>query len=584
MKRKWLAIGIILLFVGVTIAPAIAQHTEKSQSASKGTWLYVGGSGPGNYTRIQDAINDASNGDTVFVFHGIYILSEFTISKSISLIGEDKYSTVIDGDGSNYIMRFGVDFINISGFTLQNVKYSGYTSLIEIGWHIRSNNNIIANNIFNDSRWYAINMNGADHTVVIDNFVMNCGHYLGIGIYCMAVTGNIISNNTLMGSSIEVESSTDTNIVNNHVIGSQIYVHHGDNIIVSENIIENGSNMVIEKSEDCIAEYNRLLNSGSFIIRESINCIVNKNTFNDSYGILIVGNSVNFWDTHTVANNKNNGKPIYYYKNKQDKTVPNDASQVILASCINFKIQNMSLIKSCGIQLAFSSNNFIYNNTIVGSVDSGIKLIDSPNNNISDNTINDNKKCGVASLGLSGNNTFFHNNIMNNSESGITISEGSPNNYFNNNFIQYGGEDGINLGSNFNNVVNNLITDIGHYGIFCSGSNNKISGNHIANNIDGLKLYGKLNLVSKNNFINNDRSVSFYVEYKNVTSNKWIKNYYDDVVIHSFKLIWGRVQTRFGYWGYDIMNGGYHWYWIKRIGVYFDWFPAQEPYDIPGRC
>ncbi|HIG99628.1 MAG TPA: hypothetical protein HA258_03500, partial [Thermoplasmata archaeon] len=49
MIRKWLAIGIILLFVGVTIAPTMAQDTEKSQPTSRGNWLYVGGSGPGNY-------------------------------------------------------------------------------------------------------------------------------------------------------------------------------------------------------------------------------------------------------------------------------------------------------------------------------------------------------------------------------------------------------------------------------------------------------------------------------------------------------------------------------------------------------
>ena len=80
MKRKWLAIGIILLFVGTCIIPAIAQDTEKSLPSSRGNWLYVGGSGPGNYTRIQDAIDNASDGDTVFVYSGsiknIYILTK----------------------------------------------------------------------------------------------------------------------------------------------------------------------------------------------------------------------------------------------------------------------------------------------------------------------------------------------------------------------------------------------------------------------------------------------------------------------------------------------------------------------------
>ncbi len=34
--------------------------------------LYVGGTGPNNYTRIQDAIDNASDGDTIFVYSGIY--------------------------------------------------------------------------------------------------------------------------------------------------------------------------------------------------------------------------------------------------------------------------------------------------------------------------------------------------------------------------------------------------------------------------------------------------------------------------------------------------------------------------------
>ncbi len=67
MKRKWLAIGIILLFVGTCIIPATAQDTEELQPSSRGNWLYVGGSGPGNYTKIQDAIDNASDGDSVFV-------------------------------------------------------------------------------------------------------------------------------------------------------------------------------------------------------------------------------------------------------------------------------------------------------------------------------------------------------------------------------------------------------------------------------------------------------------------------------------------------------------------------------------
>ena len=97
MKRKWLAIGIILLFVGVTIAPAMAQVNEKFQSTTRGNWLYVGGSGPGNYTRIQDAIDNACDGDTVFVYDDSSPYYEkIFIDKSIHVLGENKNTTVID--------------------------------------------------------------------------------------------------------------------------------------------------------------------------------------------------------------------------------------------------------------------------------------------------------------------------------------------------------------------------------------------------------------------------------------------------------------------------------------------------------
>jgi len=55
--KKLLVIGIIILLVGVSI-PSTGINVEKSNITSyDGNTLYVGGSGPGNYTKIQDAID-----------------------------------------------------------------------------------------------------------------------------------------------------------------------------------------------------------------------------------------------------------------------------------------------------------------------------------------------------------------------------------------------------------------------------------------------------------------------------------------------------------------------------------------------
>ena len=68
--KKGLTVVIIALFIGVAVAPLI-QGTVIERSnlpILDGNTLYVGGDGPGNYISIQAAIDDASEGDTVFVY------------------------------------------------------------------------------------------------------------------------------------------------------------------------------------------------------------------------------------------------------------------------------------------------------------------------------------------------------------------------------------------------------------------------------------------------------------------------------------------------------------------------------------
>ncbi len=79
-------VGIISLFICIGIQPVIAYENPINPS-SKGNILYVGGSGPGNYTKIQDAIDNARYGDTVFVYdYSSPYYENLVIHKSINLI------------------------------------------------------------------------------------------------------------------------------------------------------------------------------------------------------------------------------------------------------------------------------------------------------------------------------------------------------------------------------------------------------------------------------------------------------------------------------------------------------------------
>ena len=125
MKRKCLAVGIIFLFVGTCIITATAQNTEKSQT-SRGNWLYVGGNGPGNYTKIQDAINDSSNGDTIYVFNGTYHEAVTVNVGDLTILGEGRDVTIIDANWTDTAVFIDKNFVSLHGFTIIGNKSGIY--------------------------------------------------------------------------------------------------------------------------------------------------------------------------------------------------------------------------------------------------------------------------------------------------------------------------------------------------------------------------------------------------------------------------------------------------------------------------
>jgi hypothetical protein len=147
---KILAIGIIVLFIGTGINPSSGINIDEEPilPTTRGNTLYVGGNGPNNYTKIQDAIENTSDGDTVFVFDDSSPYYEnVRVNKSINLMGEDMDSTVIDGSGIGDVVSISHIRVNVSGFTIQNSGDKSYDAGINI--HL-SDAIIIGNNILNN--------------------------------------------------------------------------------------------------------------------------------------------------------------------------------------------------------------------------------------------------------------------------------------------------------------------------------------------------------------------------------------------------------------------------------------------------
>jgi hypothetical protein len=74
---------------------------------------------------IIDALNNASDGDTIFVKSGTYLESNIVVNKTVKIIGENAESTIIDGEETTeFIFHVIANNVVIENFTLQNTSSS----------------------------------------------------------------------------------------------------------------------------------------------------------------------------------------------------------------------------------------------------------------------------------------------------------------------------------------------------------------------------------------------------------------------------------------------------------------------------
>jgi parallel beta-helix repeat protein len=435
----------------------------------------VPGEGPGNppenYTSIQDAIDNASVGDTIIVYNGTYY-ENVGIYKSITLIGEYKKYPTIHGGGSGDTVRITADYVELYGF---KIIRGGTTILEDAGLELYEVDNckIIDNNI---SLNYAIGLK-----VKGSNF--------------NNISNNVIFSNFLKGISLEgsFENFLYNNIVNKNEFG--IFLDNAnENVVINNNVSNNDNGIICQSSNDNVFTDNILMynnNLGVFLADSYGDTLINNTMVKD--GILIYGFfSVGYTTNHIIdTSNTVDGKPVYYLKNEIGGTVPSGAGQVILANCKNVIVENQELTNGDdGILLVYSSNNIIKENNIFSHNIRGIVLIKSHKNQIINNNASTNEN-GISIL-ESNLNTIKNNSVFLNNYRGISLHESSNNN-ITSNIISYNEGYGIDL--NFHSSFNNI-------------SSNKISMNE---NRDIDLNQDSSNNIIKNNTINTNHGPSIYI-------------------------------------------------------------------------
>ncbi|UCD13829.1 MAG: right-handed parallel beta-helix repeat-containing protein, partial [Thermoplasmatales archaeon] len=180
--------------------------------------------------------------------------SYLNIEKSINLIGEDRDTTVIDGsidfiDSTPYtdvLIFITTDWVNISGFTIQNSERCGITAYM-------GDNINISGNIFIDNGYASIGILVSNYSYISDNIctstkVDNLLKEGGISLEFVSFTtviGNIFTN-CLCGIALLMSYQVPSFTSNSNIINGNLFDNNdvameirANNTLITRNTISN---------------------------------------------------------------------------------------------------------------------------------------------------------------------------------------------------------------------------------------------------------------------------------------------------------------------------------------------------------
>jgi parallel beta-helix repeat protein len=213
----------------------------KSYVTTNNNIIYVDDDGSADYKSIQDAIDNASDGYTIYVFEGIYYENGISINITINLIGEDKDTTIIDASQEIDGILIYASYVNISGFKIQNVSRAGINLASNTSDNVNISNNIFYNNA------HGIHPYFNHRNLIISNniFLNNVNGFTLVGCSYASIYQNQFINNSYWG--IGLFMSSHCNIFHNNItygkkFGIHLYGLSHSNYIHHNNFIKNHIN------------------------------------------------------------------------------------------------------------------------------------------------------------------------------------------------------------------------------------------------------------------------------------------------------------------------------------------------------
>jgi parallel beta-helix repeat protein len=389
-----------ILFVFLCLISAAAEARSNVPRKTISHVIYV----PTDFYTIQSAVNAANPGDTVFVYNGTYF-ENVVVNKSVSLIGQNKSNTIIDGNKtSSSVVYITADKIQVSGFTIQN------SGMDKSGIYLdHSRNSTLTGN----------------H--VVDNDL--CGIFLFYSEGC-TVSNNVANDNE---NGIVIDASSNCYISGNNVTNNYFglsLLDSGPDVLRHNSMSGNQYNFKV--TGVTVTDFIHDIDFSNTVDGKPICYLVNQRDMHVpvNAGFMGVINSTNI----TVEN----------------LTITRNMWGVLLAYTRDSTVKNVMVSDNYhGIRLQWSEGCIVTGSNANNNTDFSIVAAYSTNCTISRNNASNNE--GGVYLWDSQGCTISENNASNNSNFGIWLEHASgcviSGNYINNNY------DGISLRSSNNNSI-----------------------------------------------------------------------------------------------------------------------------------
>lgn len=324
------------------------------------------------FNTITEAINDTDtlNGHTLSVDPGTYYENP-AVDKILTIqsASGDPQDTVVEGNG-DFVFEILARGVTLDAITIRS---NGLSDAVGISKSFTSICNCVITE--NKKGIYVPPPAVIEQTRIIDNtFFAN--NRSAVELY--RSPGSTISGNSMTGNSPSVSSTT-------------LYLFYCANSTVSNNIVtDNGYMGMGIYSDNCLITDNVISNNshGGLLMSLCSNNTLTDNIISGHERNFGIGSSPSYFHNIDTTNTVD-GKPIYYYVNQQNITVPSDAGFVAAVGCENINASDLTFVNSYSCLLLSNTNNSTFSNISGSSEMFGVLVEDSDNNTFNNIQLSD---------------------------------------------------------------------------------------------------------------------------------------------------------------------------------------------------